>query len=78
MKIYDIITLILFVVTLVVVLWYIFGDSPTLEQGLLILLLTFLFTTYGNVRGQNSRLKSLEDSFGRLAQDFKEHIKKIK
>ena len=78
MKIYDIITIILFVVTLVVVLWYIFGDSPTLEQGLLILILTFLFSTYGNVKGQSSRLSSLEGSFGRLAQDFKEHTKKIK
>ncbi|HLD72892.1 MAG TPA: hypothetical protein VJA23_04865 [Candidatus Nanoarchaeia archaeon] len=80
MKIYDIITIILFLVTLVIVFGYIFGNSPTLEQGLLILILTFLFTTYGTVRGMEkdmvnnkSNFRRLEDSLIKLGKNFKEH-----
>jgi len=74
MKIYDIIIIILFIATLITVFWYLLGSSPTLEQGLLILILTFLFTIYGSQRSQDARLRSLESSFFRLAEDFKEHI----
>ncbi len=83
MKIYDIITVILFIATLIIVFWYIFGNSPTLEQGLLILILTFLFTTYGTMRGMEkdvvntkSNFRRLEDSFIKLGNDFKTHTKK--
>ena len=75
MKIYDIIIIILFIAALITVGWYLFGNFLTLEQGLLILILTFLFTIYGSQRSQNARLKSLENSFFRLATDFKEHLK---
>ena len=75
MKIYDIILIILFVVSLIVVFWYLFGDSPTFEQGMLILMATFLFTIYGNTRALDVRLTGLERSFSRLAGDFKEHLK---
>lgn len=68
MKIYDIILIILFIVSVITALWYLFGDSPTLEQGLLIMIATFLITSYG-------RLAKLETKFGFLARDFKEHAK---
>ncbi|MEK6950913.1 MAG: hypothetical protein AABX13_04290 [Nanoarchaeota archaeon] len=75
MKVTDIIIVVLFVVTLITVFWYLFGNSPTLEQGLLILILTFMFTIYGNVREQGSRLELIEKSFLKLVDDFKEHVK---
>lgn len=75
MKITDIIIVVLFVVTLITVFWYFFGNSPTLEQGLLILILTFMFTIYGTVREQKSTLRLMEKSFLRLIKDFREHIK---
>ena len=75
MKMTDIIIVILFVTTLIVTFWYLFGNSPTLEQGLLILILTFMFTIYGNVREQGSKVRLMEKSLVKLVDDFKEHIK---
>ena len=39
----DIILWILFILSLAVGIWYLFGDSPTLEQSILIFLLTSIF-----------------------------------
>lgn len=75
MKITDIIIVLLFIATLIVVFWYLFGNSPTLEQGLLILILTFMFTIYGNVREQGSKLNLMERSLVKLVEDFREHVK---
>ncbi len=75
MKLTDVVIAILFVITLITVFWYVFGNSPTLEQGLLILILTFMFTIYGNVREQGSKLRLMEKSFVKLVDDFKEHVK---
>lgn len=73
MKIIDILVVILFIVTLIVVFWYLLGNSPTLEQGLLILILTFMFTMYGNIREQGTELKLVKRSLIKLGNDFKEH-----
>lgn len=75
MKITDIIVVILFIATLIVVFWYLLGNSPTLEQGLLILILTFVFTIYGNVREQGSKIRLIERSLTKLGNDFNEHSK---
>jgi len=75
MKIIDCIIVILFMTTLIIIFWYLFGNSPTLEQGLLILILTFMFTIYGNLREQGSKLRLMEKSLIKLVDDFKEHIK---
>ncbi len=48
-SIYDIIFWILFIISVVVGLWYLFGDSPTFEQGLIIFILTILFGGISNV-----------------------------
>ncbi len=75
MKLMDIIIILLFITTVVTVFWYLFGNSPTLEQGLLILILTFMFTIYGNVREQGSKLQLIEKSLIKLVDDFREHVK---
>lgn len=64
----EIIFWFLFVLSIVVVVWLIFGESPTLEQALLVMILTLLWSS-------NNRLTKLEMKFNALATDFKEHLK---
>lgn len=68
MKIQEIIVWILIILSAIIILWYIFGNSPTLEQAILILILTLSITTL-------VKLKVLETKFNFLARDFKEHKK---
>jgi len=81
-KIYDTLFWIFFVASVIIGLWYIFGDSPTFEQTILFLILTFLFTNNSKITRVSTELNlakkrfdKLEDSFTRLVHDFKEHIK---
>lgn len=67
MKIQDIIIWILFILSVIIFLWYIFGDSPTFEQTILVLILTLSITTI-------IKLSVLETKFKYLARDFKKHI----
>ena len=52
----------------VVVLWYVFGSSPSFEQAILVLLLGLSITTL-------VKLRVLETRFNFLARDFREHSK---
>lgn len=69
MKFQDIVVWILTLIAVIVVLWYIFGDSPTFEQAILVLLLGLSITTL-------VKLRVLETRFNFLARDFREHLKK--
>ena len=75
MKFSDIIVIILFVLTIIIISWYIFGKSPTFEQSLLILILTITFTNSLSIKEIKTKLTNLENKFNSLASDFKEHIK---
>ncbi len=82
MKWYDIVIWILFILSILVVLWYFFGDSPTLEEAILVLLLTLTITSIIQIKEVGFRLTSLErrfrnmeDSFIKIANDFRD-IKK--
>lgn len=75
MKIQDIILIILTLVSVATAIWYLFGDSPTFEQAILIFALTILITNSTKLSGLNTKLNLLEKSFVHLAKDFKEHIK---
>jgi hypothetical protein len=84
MKIENIIIWILFILTIIIVLWFIFGNSPTFEQTILAVAITFLFTIGVKIGGFGEKLNSierkfniLEKSFIRLSGDFKKHINKI-
>jgi len=71
-KIGDAIIIILTIISLAVGLWYLFGNSPTFEQALIILILTVQVSTIVKITQVGSRLNLLEKSFGHLAKDFKE------
>ncbi len=75
MKFQDIIIWILFIVSLFVFAWYILGNSPTIEQALLVLIISYLFTVNSKMSRVESKLGNLERSFTLLAKDFKDHIK---
>lgn len=83
MKIQDIIIWILFIISIIVFLWFTFGSSPTLEQALLIFILTIAFTNSVKIANFSARLTflekrftKLESSFINLANDFKKHLVK--
>jgi len=78
MKIRDIIFWILVLVSIVVVLWYLFGNSPTFEQTILILVLTIIFGIGTKVAIIGEKVDSIEKRFFILAKDFKEHLNKNK
>ena len=85
MKIQDIIIWILFIISIIIFLWFILGDSPILEQALLIFMLTIIFTNGVKISNFHARLiflerklLRLEPSFIKLTNDFKEHIKRYK
>jgi len=78
MKIQDIILIILTLVSVATAVWYLFWNSLTFKQTLLILIITFLFINATKLSGLNTKLNLLEKSFIHLAKDFKEHIKKKK
>jgi len=69
MKLQDIILWIVVLLTIIVVLWYIFGNSPSFEQAILVLLLGLSITTL-------VKLRVLETRFNFLARDFREQSKK--
>ena len=65
----------LFILGIIVVLWVFFGNSPTIEQALLILILGMTVKNSIEIKGLRSNLGNLEGKFNSLAKDFKEHIK---
>ena len=82
MKISDIIIWILFLLSIIMAVWYVIGNSPTFEQAILVFILTILFTWAIKVSEIKTKFdifinkfNSLEDGFKRLAIDFKEHLK---
>ncbi len=83
MKLSDIILIILFILSISVGLWYLFGSSPILDQTILIFVLTAIFAIVITVTQNNFELKylrkrftKLKESFIRLSNDFKETKKK--
>ena len=75
-NIYEILIWIFFIIAIIMILWYIFGNSPTIEQTLLVLIITFLFKIQADVVSNMSEIKTIKSSFIRLAGDFKEHLKR--
>lgn len=73
-NIYDIIFWIFFMLSIIFFFWYLFGNSPTLEQALLVLIIGLLFKMQGSINSNKWEVKILKNSFIRLADDFKEHL----
>ena len=79
MRLKDVILWILFIITLGVIAWYLFGNSLTLEEALLVLILTILYATSTKISDISFRLgtverkfNSMEKSFIKLVNDFKQ------
>lgn len=66
---------ILFLLGVAAVVLLIFGKSPTLEQALLILILSLVVKNTADLRELKERVKNNERRFQALASDFKEHVK---
>ena len=77
MKWEDVLFWVLFILALFVVGWLIFGNSPTIEQALLFLILTLVIKNSADLRELKEKAKNNEAKFNALAQDFKEHIKHL-
>ena len=75
MKLQDVIIWILFILSISVFLWYIFGNSPTIEQALLVMIISYLFVIGSKISQFGERQRMLENSFRFMAKDFKEHVK---
>ncbi len=80
-NIYDIIFWIFFILAIIFFLWYLFGDSPTLEQALLILIIGVLFKIQSDITINRLEIKNVKTKFGnmeksfiRLVDDFKDHL----
>ena len=70
LKIQDIIIWILFILAIVVFLWFLFGDSPSFEQTILVLAMTLLFTLGTKAIKNEVRIDSLERRFGKIEESF--------
>jgi len=77
----DIILWVLFILSIAVALWYLFGNSPTFEQTILVFILTLLFTISSKISSLHAEFKffkkhfnNLEKSFIMLSKDFKGHL----
>ena len=68
MKLGDILIWIFFILALIIIGWYIFRNSPTFEQAILILILGLGITAV-------VKISVLETRFNYLARDFRNHIK---
>lgn len=75
MKIQDILFWIVFIIGIIVLIWYFIGNSPQLEQVLLILILGIVIKNSITIQKLSSNVSNIEKGFGALAKDFKEHIK---
>jgi len=77
-RIYDILLWIFFVLSVLIFLWYVFGNSPSFEQALLVLIIGLLFKIHSNVSTNTTELNVLRRSFINLVSDFKSVKEKIK
>ena len=73
MKFLDIIMWILFIITIIFIFWYIFGNSPTFEQAILVFVVTAVFSLVIKITRFETRLdyleKNIKDSFTNLKED---------
>lgn len=70
----DIMIIILTIISITVVLWYIFGSSPTLLESLVILILTIMFISNIQVIKNSIKLnffeKNIKNSFNNMKKDI--------
>ena len=82
MRLEDIIIWILFTAAIIVGLWYLFGNSPTFEQAILLFIIGALFAINSSTNKIGMELKFLRRHFGKLEEshvkllnDFREYVR---
>ncbi len=75
MKFGDIILILITILALATAVWYLFGNSPTFEQTLLIFILGMVMANGLRIHSFSTKINYFEKSFLSLAKDFKMHIK---
>jgi len=70
MKIRDIILWLLFIVAIIVVAWYIFGNSPSFEQAMLVLILTLIYAISTKISDVGARMNHMKKRFYALEKRF--------
>ena len=70
----DVILIILFILAVGMIIWYIFGDSPTFEQTLIVAIIAYLFSLNTRLSKIESETRLIHKSFNSLASDFKSYI----
>ncbi len=78
MKFEDIIIWVLFILSILVFLWFAFGNSPTFEQTIIVIAITFLFTIGIKIGGFGEKISVLERKFYRLEKSFIRLLKDFK
>ncbi len=66
MKLKDLILWILFIIALIISGWYLFGNSPTLEEALSVLILTIIYASSSKISDIELRLNSMGKKFSNL------------
>ena len=72
--VYEILFWLFFIITILITIWVFLGNSPTIEQALLILIITLLFKTQSDIYANRTETKILKTSFIKLVHDFKQHL----
>ncbi len=72
----DIILVILFIISISIGLWYLFGDSPTFEQSMI--LMSAVFGMAINMGRSEVRLNYIEKRFDTLEKNVKNGFDKIR
>ncbi len=75
MKLGDIVLILIAILALVTAAWYLFGNSPTFEQTLLIFILGMVMANGLRIHSFSAKMNYFEKSFSSLVKDFKEHVK---
>lgn len=71
----DILLIIIFIISVIFFFWYIFGNSLTFEQALLIFILCVVMANFANLKSLKTDCNNLKQNFLSLAKDFKQHIR---
>ena len=72
MKLIELSFWILFTLGIAVVVWLIIGNTPTLEQALLVLTISLVINNTVEIKGVKKDIFYLKRQFGSMARDFKD------
>ncbi|MBU3923428.1 MAG: hypothetical protein KJ592_00765 [Nanoarchaeota archaeon] len=73
----DLMIIIFFILSVVFVFWYVFGNSPSFVEAVLVMVLGLLIVNTTKVSVLESRFNNLERSHLRLSNDFRGYVRKI-